>query len=144
MPNTVIAVPCEAPGGLDAAISPFFGHAPAFTLVTVDGNRVLQTAVLAVASEGEHPGLAIVGRLKDAGADAAAVADIGRKPLMACADLEILVFDASPCSTVGEAVLSALAGRLALFDATRAQDCGSNGCGCHGDDHDHGHDHGHA
>jgi predicted Fe-Mo cluster-binding NifX family protein len=41
-----VAVPTEGAGGLDATRSMHFGHATSFTLVDVDGGRIVATSVV--------------------------------------------------------------------------------------------------
>ncbi|MBW2458690.1 MAG: dinitrogenase iron-molybdenum cofactor biosynthesis protein, partial [Deltaproteobacteria bacterium] len=42
----LIAVPSEAPGGLDAEVSAHFGHCAAFTLITVADGKIGEVSTL--------------------------------------------------------------------------------------------------
>jgi predicted Fe-Mo cluster-binding NifX family protein len=105
-----LAVPSEAPGGLDAARSGHFGRSPVFTIVElVDGEIA---AVEAVPNRQHESGacLSPVLTLGEHGVDVVVVAGIGARPLLACAQAGIRVFageDRPDVRAVVEAFLDA-------------------------------------
>jgi len=105
-----LAVPTEAPGGLDAARSGHFGRSPFFTIVDlVDG----EVATIEVVPNRPHESGACLSPVLTLGehlVDVVVVAGIGRRPLLACAQAGIRVFageDRPDVRTVVEAFLDA-------------------------------------
>jgi predicted Fe-Mo cluster-binding NifX family protein len=126
-----IAVPSDAPGGLEAKRSGHFGHADSFTLVTVTDGVPAEIRVLG--NPHETGGcLSPVAMLADEGADAITVAGIGGRPLAALRQVGITVYLDSESRTVADAVAAVTAGAAATFGDEHA--CGghsSGGCGGH-------------
>jgi predicted Fe-Mo cluster-binding NifX family protein len=79
--DTVIAVPSEAPGGLDALRSGHFGRCDAFTLVTLKDSRVVGSRVVPNGEHQEGGCLVPVQLLSREGATAIVVGGIGARPL---------------------------------------------------------------
>jgi predicted Fe-Mo cluster-binding NifX family protein len=87
-----LAVPTEAPGGLDAARSGHFGRSPYFTIVDlVDG----EIAAVEIVPNRPHESGACLPPVLTLGehlVDVVVVAGIGRRPLLACVQAGIRVF----------------------------------------------------
>lgn len=79
-----VAVPSEAPGGLDAARSGHFGRTPYFTLVDIINGDVAAVDVVANSPHSRDACLSPVVTLGENLVDVVIVAGIGHKPLLAC------------------------------------------------------------
>ena len=77
-----LAIPSEAPGGLDAQRAGHFGRCACFTLVDVTGGEVRDIEVLQNASHTEGGCMAPVLALAEHNVDAIVVQGIGGRPLM--------------------------------------------------------------
>lgn len=131
----LIAVPSDAPGGLDANISEHFGHCEVFTLVQVDEREVGEVTLV---PNGEHEQggcLAPVTSLKEKGAETMITGGMGRRPLAGFEQAGIAVHHKGDAVTVGEAIEHFLAGRCPQFGDDHA-------CGGHGQSRGHGQGHG--
>jgi len=87
-----VAVPSEAPGGLDAARSGHFGRAPYFTIVDVVDDEIVRVDVVDNRAHGAGGCYSTVATLGENRVDAVIVAGIGHKPLLACVQAGIRVF----------------------------------------------------
>jgi predicted Fe-Mo cluster-binding NifX family protein len=81
MKDTIIAIPSEAPGGLDALRSGHFGRCDAFTLVEMKDSRVVGSRVVPNGEHQEGGCLVPVQLLFREGATAIVVGGIGARPL---------------------------------------------------------------
>ncbi|GAB6062967.1 NifB/NifX family molybdenum-iron cluster-binding protein [Deferrisoma palaeochoriense] len=117
MDKTVIAVPSQAPGGLDAPRSGHFGRCDAFTLVAVKDKQVLDTRVVPNVEHTEGGCLVPVQLLYREGATCLVVAGIGMRPLLGFqqAGIDVLV---GPGTTVGEVVQAYLDGLVRPIQET--------------------------
>ena len=124
--ETVIAIPSMAPGGLEAPRSGHFGRCDAFTLVTVDDGRAVETRVVSNVDHTEGGCLVPVQLLHREGATAVVVAGIGMRPLMGFqqAGIEVLV---GPGERVGDVVTAYLQG--AVRPIADGDVCGAHGHG---------------
>jgi predicted Fe-Mo cluster-binding NifX family protein len=87
-----VAVPSEAPGGIDAARSGHFGRTPYFTLVDIVDGDVAGVDVVANRPH-EHGGcMSPVVTLGENLVDVVIVAGIGHRPLLGCLQSGIRVF----------------------------------------------------
>jgi FKBP-type peptidyl-prolyl cis-trans isomerase 2/predicted Fe-Mo cluster-binding NifX family protein len=129
----IVAVPSDAPGGLDAQISDHFGHCDVFTLVQVDGEQIGDVTLLPN-GEHEHGGcMAPVALLKDNGAQALIAGGMGKRPLMGFQQVGIPVHCKEDATTVREAILLFIEDKCCEFGSDQV--CGGHGgCG-------HGHHH---
>lgn len=127
----VLAIPSEAPGGLEAAPSQHFGHAPAFTLVELEGQDVKSVQVLA---NGDHVAggcMAPVMALKEAGVQALVSGGMGMRPLAGCQQVGIQVFFNEGAATVSEAVRLVAQGQARVFGPAQTCGGGTGDCGHH-------------
>ncbi len=86
----LIGIPSLSPGGLDAGVSPHFGHCELFTAVELSGNEIKK--VWTIDNEGEHNCMIPVQKMGSAGIDTVLIGGIGRGPLMAFNSKGIRVF----------------------------------------------------
>ncbi len=126
---TLVAIPSENPGGLDATMSDHFGHCDVFTLVSVDGNHVDNVRI--IPNEGHEHGACLgpVNYLAANGATILIAGGMGQRPLAGFLDAGIIVLHRGTARTVGEAVEAMAQGQLPYFgpDST----CGGGSGQCH-------------
>ncbi len=133
----LIAVPSDAPGGLEATISEHFGHSAGFTLVQCEGTEIGETKFIANESH-EHGGcMGPVMLLKNHGVDALICGGMGQRPLEGFRQVNIAVYFKEAASTVKEAVEQMTAGKCREFGEQHT-------CGGHGHDHQGCGGHGHG
>lgn len=131
----LIAVPSDAPGGLDARVSDHFGHCASFTLVSVDDGQVGEVTILE--NEGhEHGGcMAPVMLLKAREVDTLLAGGMGMRPLAGFQQVGISVYSKQDASTVRDAVALFIEGSCPEFG--QAQTCGGGNGECGGHHHHH-------
>jgi predicted Fe-Mo cluster-binding NifX family protein len=125
-----IAIPSEAPGGIQATVSDHFGHCAAFTVVEVDGTGLASLTVIPNPDHESGDCLALLRLLREARTDVLVVAGIGRRPLVAAERAGIDVGSSEGAQTVADVVELIRRGRLRRFDASNV--CGGGGH-CHSD-----------
>ncbi|MFH1469521.1 MAG: NifB/NifX family molybdenum-iron cluster-binding protein [Pseudomonadota bacterium] len=123
-----IAVPSEAPGGLDAQLSPHFGHCAFFTLVDTEGDEVKGVEVLPNMPHAQGGCMAPVMYLAQHGVERLVAGGMGMRPLMGFQQVGIQVHFHEGAEKVSDAVGLLLAGQARIFGP--AQTCGGGG-GCH-------------
>lgn len=126
--TTLLAVPSVAPGGLEAALMPHFGHCDVFTLVQVDGDQVGGVSILPSLPHAEGGCTAPVRYLADRGVRVMLAGGMGMRPLQAFQQEGIQVLFAGTEGTVGKAVQDFVQGSLPEFGANGL--C-RGGCGQH-------------
>ncbi|MDR2946724.1 MAG: NifB/NifX family molybdenum-iron cluster-binding protein [Candidatus Adiutrix sp.] len=126
MTSVKIAIPSNAPGGLEAGVSAHFGHCDLYTIVEADGSDLKSVTTLPNPPHEEGGCLAPVQLLAKQGVRVLLAGGMGRRPLMGFTEAGIQVFFAG-LPTVGESVQALLEGRLPAF--TMDGVCG--GCGGH-------------
>ncbi len=109
---TRVAVPSEAPGGLEAQRSGHFGHCEFFTIVDLVDGAVDGVGVLQNAPHGSGGCMAPVSMLAQQGVDALIVVGIGGRPLLGCRQVGITVY-VGEGEDVQDAVTAYLGGGLA-------------------------------
>jgi len=122
----VIAVPCFAPGGLDAARSGHFGHCDCFTLVEVGYESGTKTSVVENSAHHEGGCLNPVKLLASLGTTDIAVGGMGAGPLGFFEEMGIAVYVDQELPTVGEVVDAVLRGDLPVM--TPMHVCGGGSC----------------
>jgi predicted Fe-Mo cluster-binding NifX family protein len=129
-----LAVPSEDPGGLDAALSPHFGHAYAFTLLDIEEDQVKNVEVLPNGGHEQGGCMTPVMLLKNAGVDAMMAGGMGMRPLAGFQQVGIDVYFSDQAATVAQAVELLTTGMAKKFGP--AQTCGGgggqSGGGCQG------------
>ena len=123
----LVAVPSDAPGGLEAAPSAHFGHCAAYTVATVENGKIKSVEV--VANQGHEHGGCVqpVQELARAGVRALLAGGMGMRPLQAMHEAGIQVFHQSGFPTVGAALEAFAAGKLETFGSDKL----CKGCGGH-------------
>lgn len=125
----LVAVPSDAPGGLDAAPSGHFGHCDAYTLARVENGEISQVDVHY--NEGHEHGncLQPVQELARQGVAALLAGGMGMRPLQAMQAAGITVYHNAGHATVREALKAFADGKLQSFGTEQL--C-KGGCGHHG------------
>ncbi len=118
----LIAIPSDAPGGLDATVAAHFGHCDAFTMVEVDGSKVKSVKILPNQGHVQGGCMAPVMMLKQAGADAMVAGAMGMRPLAGFQQVGIDVYFNGLAASVGQAVKLVVDGKARPFGP--AQVCG--------------------
>ncbi|MCE1237879.1 MAG: dinitrogenase iron-molybdenum cofactor biosynthesis protein [Hyphomicrobiales bacterium] len=130
--SETIAVPSDAPGGLDASISAHFGHCDVFTLVEIEDGRILGTSLLSPPAHEPGGCLGPVAALAAAGVGVIVTGGMGARPLMGFLEAGIRPYFAEDCADVDDAARAFAAGILPAFAPARSCQGGGH-CG----DHDH-------
>ena len=128
-----IAVPAEAPGGLDAALSGHFGHCYAFTLIDVEDDSIESVATLLNLGHEQGGCLTPVGQLHNEGVTVLIAGGMGPRPLAGFQQAGIDVYFSEGAPTVRDAVQLLIDGKSRKFGM--AQTCGGGGGGCGGHHH---------
>lgn len=129
----LIAIPSEAPGGLDATISEHFGHCAAFTLVRVDDGNIGDVQIM---PNGEHEQggcMAPVRLLKARDVAVLLSGGMGMRPLAGFQSVGIDVYFKEDARTVRDAVTLFIDGKCRAFG--EAQTCGGGAGHCGGHHH---------
>ncbi len=124
--QSVIAVPSENPGGLEANLGNHFGHCDLYTLVTVENNEIVNISTVPNIDHQQGGCLAPVQMLAGKGISKLIAGGMGMRPLMGFNQAGIEVYFSNGALTVGQAIKSMLAGQLQQFKVENS--CG----GCHG------------
>lgn len=124
--SVLVAVPSEAPGGLEASPSAHFGHCAAYTVAKVEDGKISDVRVLKNPGH-EHGGcVEPVKELAKDGVKALLAGGMGQKPLNAMHEAGIRVYHCAGLLTVKAALEAFVAGKLEEFGVDQL-------CrGCHG------------
>lgn len=123
-----VAVPSNAPGGLQAAPSAHFGHCDAYTVATVSDGVISDVRTVPNAGHEHGNCLAPVQALAGMGVDTLIAGGMGMRPLNGLQQAGVTVYYSANLPTV-EAVLQAFAaGKLVPFGA---DDLCKGNCGHH-------------
>lgn len=137
---TLVAVPSESDGGLNAKPSAHFGHCQAYTLAKVEDGRIEDVRSIPNPGHAEGGCLKPVEILARDGVQALLAGGMGMRPLTAMQEAGIAVYYSPGFNTVQEALEAFAQGKLQPFGSE--QMCK----GCHGhhvEEHPHHHDHHH-
>ncbi|MBO4318230.1 MAG: NifB/NifX family molybdenum-iron cluster-binding protein [Mailhella sp.] len=111
----LVAVPSNAPGGLDAAPSAHFGHCDAYTVALVSDGKI-QDARVEPNKGHEHGGcVAPVRELAGMGVKALIAGGMGMNPLTAMREMGLTVYYATGYATVRDALQAFIEGKLPEF-----------------------------
>ncbi len=128
MTTTLIAIPSNAPGGLDAQVSAHFGHCDLYTLAELDEDGLKSVTTMPNPPHQEGGCLAPVQLLAARGVKKLLAGGLGRRPLMGFEQAGIEVFLSRDYETVGEAIKAYRDNDLPVFSLDSV--CGgSGGCG---------------
>lgn len=123
---SVVALPCESPGGLEARVGLHFGHSELFTIVSLEEGEIKEVKTVNSIPHQQGGCMAPVVYLARNGVRALIAGGMGMRPLMGCSQLGIDVYHLGDASTVQEAVLALIAGRLPQFNQDLT--CGGHDC----------------
>ena len=101
-----IAVPSNNPGGLDSTMSDHFGHCDLFTILTIEGKKVMEVSTINNVEHSAGGCLAPVSLLAENGVSSILVSGMGKRPLAGFQEAGINVFwtALSPKPTIKELV----------------------------------------
>ena len=128
----LIAIPSDAPGGMDATLSGHFGHCDAFTLVNLEGDEVKEVKVVQNGGHVTGGCMTPVLKLKDLGVEALVAGGMGARPLAGFQQVGITVYFNEGAPTVGHAVQLLSQGQARVFGPAQTCQGGENHCGGHG------------
>ncbi len=123
--STIVAVPSESPGGLDAGLGAHFGHCDLYTLITLDDGKISAVNVIPNVPHEQGGCMAPVSHLAQNRVRVLLAGGMGMRPLMGFQQMGIQVFHCGPARTVGEAVQAFSEGRLPEFGQQHT--CGGGG-----------------
>lgn len=115
MSSVIIAIPSETPGGLDAGLGAHFGHCDLYTLVSIQEGAIQDVQVIPNVPHQQGGCMAPVQYLAGKGVQQLIAGGMGLRPLMGFNQVGIQVLHGGQARTVGEAVQSAIEGRLPEF-----------------------------
>lgn len=129
--DTLIAVPSQNPGGLEAAVGEHFGHCELYTLVQIQEGTIKQVEVIPNVPHQQGGCMAPVNHLAGHGVKKLIAGGMGLRPLMGFGQVGIDVYHGGNAANVGEAVAALLKNQLPQF--TQRQTCGGgdHNCGQH-------------
>ena len=122
----LVAVPTDAPGGLEATTSAHFGHCAFYTVAKVEDGKISDVQI--IANQGHEHGGCVqpVQELAKIGVKALLAGGMGMKPLTAMQQAGIKVYYNPQATTVETALQAFAAGKLQEFGSDQL-------CrGCHG------------
>ncbi len=99
-----IAIPSETDKGLDSMRSGHFGHAPYFTVVTIDNGHIENVDVVKNVDHGTEGCGGVIDYVCGLGLDGILTVGMGRPPLMRFTDAGITVYSERETPQVGDAV----------------------------------------
>lgn len=111
----LVAVPSDAPGGLEAVPSAHFGHCDAYTLAHVENGAVSDVRVLPNSGHEHGNCLQPVQELAAQGVRALLAGGMGMRPLNAMQAAGITVYYNAGQATVGDALKAFAEGKLQAF-----------------------------
>ena len=123
--STLIAIPSQTPGGLEAGLGAHFGHCDVYTVVTVDDGQIADVKVIPNVPHQQGGCMAPVQHLASNGVNQLIAGGMGLRPLMGFNQVGIQVYFGGNTRTVGEAVQAMLAGQLPEFQQQHT--CGGGG-----------------
>ena len=113
--SILVAVPSDAPGGLEAAPSAHFGHCDVYTLARVENGAVSDVRVLPNRGHEHGNCLQPVQELAQQGVSALLAGGMGMSPLSAMQAAGVTVYHNAGQAPVGDALKAFAAGQLQPF-----------------------------
>jgi predicted Fe-Mo cluster-binding NifX family protein len=113
--STIVAIPSQLPGGLDAAVGAHFGHCELYTLVTLNDGQVAAVNVIPNVPHEQGGCMAPVSYLAQNRVRVLLAGGMGMRPLMGFQQMGIEVYHCGQARTVADAVQAFSAGELPQF-----------------------------
>lgn len=128
MSSYKVAVPSNNPGGMKAGRSDHFGHSDIFTLLEIEGNKVIGTSTHENVPHGSGGCMTPVRALAEAGVKKMIVGGMGAMPLAICSELGLAVYFAAKneYASVGDVAEAFVEGKLPEMSSDQACGGGSN------------------
>lgn len=126
--SMILAVPSEAPGGLDAELAMHFGHCDAFSLFTLDNGRVVSSQVVPFGEHGDC--LEPVNMLAEKGVTAIVAGGMGARPLAGFLASGIQPYFSGEIIKVSDIIAAFIDNRLVPFANDRVCAHHHDGEGC--------------
>ena len=123
--DTLIAVPSDQPGGLDARVGAHFGHCEVYTLAKIDNGEVKDVQIIPNVPHEQGGCMAPVNYLAQHGVKILIAGGMGLRPLLGFNHVGIDVYYSAGAASVQEAVSGILSGNLMKF--TQQHTCGGGG-----------------
>lgn len=105
-----LAIPSESADGLASMRSGHFGHAPYFTVVTIEGDKVVAAEPVKNVDHDEQGCGGVIDHVISLGVDGILTVGMGRPPLMRFSQAGITVYSERETPQVGAAVERFIAG----------------------------------
>ncbi|MCR5812983.1 MAG: dinitrogenase iron-molybdenum cofactor biosynthesis protein [Desulfovibrio sp.] len=115
MASTVLAIPSNLPGGLDAERSAHFGHCEIYTIVKLEGKEIKEVTTLEPVPHTEGGCLVAVQHLGSHGVTELIAGGMGMRPLMGFTEMGIKVYYCPADGPVRNAVNAYLEDKLPVF-----------------------------
>ena len=115
MENSRLAIPSVAPGGLDGERSGHFGHCDVFTLVDVEGGKIVEVTTVPNHAHAQGGCMGPVNLLAGHNVKAVVVGGIGMRPLMGFRQVGIDVYYDATRTEIRSVVEDFVAGKLPLI-----------------------------
>ena len=130
MSSYKIAVPSNNPGGMEAGRSDHFGHSDVFTLLEIEGDKVVGVSTHENVAHSSGGCMAPVRALAEAGVKKIIVGGMGATPLAICSEIGVAVYFApkNEYTLVSDVAAAFAAGKLSVMNENQACGGGSN---CH-------------
>ena len=135
MNTTILALPTNAPGGMDASLSPHFGQCETYTIIELSDHAIEKVTAIPNPPHTHGGCMAPVRLLAEHGVKNFVAGGMGRNPLMGFKQLGINVYLSGDCSSVRQAISAFSAKTLSPFELDAV--CGGHGGhgggegGCH-------------
>lgn len=113
--NTMVAVPTNAPGGLDADLSAHFGHCDVFTVAKIEDGQIKEVGLLPNIPHTQGGCLGPVNHLAGNGIKILLSGGMGIRPLMGFNDVGIDVYFNGGLANVAQALDAFVSGKLPRF-----------------------------
>jgi len=123
--DTVVALPSNQPGGLEAGLGAHFGHCEVYTLVTLGDGEIKEVKTIPNVPHQQGGCMAPVMYLAQNGVKVLIAGGMGMRPLMGFNQVGIDVYYGGDTQTVGQAVNFLTEGKLPKF--SNDYTCGGGG-----------------
>jgi predicted Fe-Mo cluster-binding NifX family protein len=123
--STIVAVPSEFPGGLEAGVGAHFGHCELYTLVTLEDGEIQSVNIIPNVPHEQGGCMAPVSHLAQNRVRVLLAGGMGMRPLMGFQQMGIDVYHCGQARNVADAVRAFSTGELPQF--SQQHTCGGGG-----------------